>query len=563
MLAMTRAIAMADVDQRSGQCGMSGTGGVSTRSAPRAILAAVFGVTGILLASKLVGFTEKIIVAHYLGTSRSADCYYAAFAVVWTLVYVVRELVHPVGLPVYLEVRRQGAIGDGDRLLSTAGGGLVCVLVVFAAGLAIWPHTAVRIIAPGFADDAHAETAQLLRFMAGGAALLTMTALTRTVLDAHKRFCWAAGGELSFRAVTVGVLAAGFAWHGVPYAGAALALGAAAGLLVHGWALRHEVTFSRPAWTPPIRAALGRMMLLGGPLVVGVVSSHISLLIDGMLASTLSEGRLASLTYAKKLTDAIVMLGPAALATVMFSHFSSLAVTGRHEEMKHLLTRCLRVVVLVAVPVSIAVVMLRLPIVRILFEHGHFDASSTHLSAAALACYGLGIVAFALDGLIVGTFYALKDMKTPVLVGLVCVAANVALAWLLMGPLDHGGIALALTATKTTKVIALAALLHHRSMLAGDLWRLDFWAPLAGGGALMVVAIAFCERIWSGPLADSGAAVQALLAVCVGAAGASAFAGVLAWCAVPEAREVARLLYVRVTSRPQSGGTDERLGQDG
>ncbi len=532
-------------------------------SVTRAILTAVFGVTGILLACKIVGFSEKIIVAHYLGTSRSADCYYAAFAVVWMLVYVVRELVHPVGLPVYLELRRQGPRGEADRLLSSAGGGLLCILAIAAVALAAWPHAAVRFIAPGFESDARIETAQLLRFMAGGAALLTVTALTRTVLDAHKRFCWSAGGELAFRTVTVGILAAGFVWKGLPYAGLALVLGAAAGLLVHGWALRQEVRLVRPGWTPSIRSAVGRMMLLGGPLVVGVVSSHISQLIDGILASTLAEGRLAALTYAKKLTDAIVLLGPAALATVMFSHFSSLAVTGRRDEMKRLLTRCLRIVVLAGVPVSIAVFMLRQPIISILFEHGRFDARSTHLSAGALAFYGLGIVAFALDGLIVGTFYALKDMKTPVLVGLVCVVANVVIAWLLMGPLDHLGIALALTLTKTAKVLVLAYVLHGRSLLAGDLMRLNFWAPLTGAGASMVVALLCVQHAWPAPSAQWGFVGQAVSMMFATAVGSAAFVSVLVWCAVPEVRVASRLVHACVTGLLQPKVVDERMGEDG
>ena len=68
------------------------------------ILAPVTGVTLILLLVKVVGFTEKVVVAHYLGTTQQADCFYAALAVVWTIVFVVRELLQPAFVPVYVGV---------------------------------------------------------------------------------------------------------------------------------------------------------------------------------------------------------------------------------------------------------------------------------------------------------------------------------------------------------------------------------------------------------------------------------------------------------------------------
>jgi len=523
-------------------------------STPRAMITAVLGVTGIIFACKLVGFAEKIIVAHFWGTSRSADCYYAAFAVVWSLVFLARELIQPVCLPIYLDLRRRYGPVEGGRLVVAW---LLCVgfLAVAAAGiLATGSQTVVRLVAPGFSAPAQAETAGLLRVMATGAALLTVMALTRSLLNAHKRFCRAALGEFLFRAVLVGVLAAGFVWRGRPHVGLALAAGAAAGLWIHGSALRRDIVPVRPAWTAPIRTAFGRMMRLAAPLVVGVVCSHVSQVIDAVLASTLSEGRLAALSYARKLTDAVVLMGPAALATVMFSHLASMAAAGRHAEMGELLGRCVRIVLLVAVPVSVAMIMLRLPIVRILFEHGRFGAASTRQTAGGLACYGFGIIAFALDGLLVSTFYALKDMKTPVIVGVVGVAADVVLAWVLMHKLDHLGIALALSISKTAKVGALGVLLRRRLLIPvgpGWFYRITILllAGLAMAGVMRLVGWAWTASFPT----DGGRTAQAAFAMSAACAGGLTFFGVAAAFGLQEVRDAWALVRARGTAGEGSG----------
>jgi len=77
-----------------------------------------------------------------------------------------------------------------------------------------------------------------------------------------------------------------------------------------------------------------------------------------------------------------------------------------------------------------------------LFKRGAFDSETTRLTAYALLYYSIGLWAFSAVRIVVSTFYALQDTRTPVRAAVVSVCANIMLGVILMGPMGHGGLAL-------------------------------------------------------------------------------------------------------------------------
>ena len=105
------------------------------------------------------------------------------------------------------------------------------------------------------------------------------------------------------------VLAGGFVLLGGNHVGLAMTGGAVTGLALHVWVLRGRVTLRPEVFDRRLVASLRQVILLAAPLMVGVLCSHAGQLVDGVMASMLASGRLSALTYARKLTDAIVLLG--------------------------------------------------------------------------------------------------------------------------------------------------------------------------------------------------------------------------------------------------------------
>jgi putative peptidoglycan lipid II flippase len=110
----------------------------------------------------------------------------------------------------------------------------------------------------------------------------------------------------------------------------------------------------------------------------------------------------------------------------------------------------------------VGLIILRHPIIEILFQRGAFTATSTRLTAQALLFYSLGLWGFAGVRVIVPAFYALKDMVTPVKVAALALAANLVLSLALMGPLKHGGLALATSSASALNFCLLAVILVRR-----------------------------------------------------------------------------------------------------
>ena len=134
--------------------------------------------------------------------------------------------------------------------------------------------------------------------------------------------------------------------------------------------------------------------------------------------------------------------------------------------MRETFVHAMNLVFFITIPSMVGLIILREPIISLLFKRGAFDAETTRLTAVALLYYGMGLWAFSAVRIVVSTFYALQDTKTPVRMAVVSVIANIVLAVLLMGPLGHGAIALS---TSLASMLNLALLIRALRVTLGSL----------------------------------------------------------------------------------------------
>ena len=130
--------------------------------------------------------------------------------------------------------------------------------------------------------------------------------------------------------------------------------------------------------------------------------------------------------------------------------------------------RAIEMSLLFTLPAAVALVVIPLPIVATLFEHGRFNASDTVATAGALAAFAVGLPAYVLIKVLAPGFFAREDTRTPVRIAIVALIANVVLNLALMGPLGHVGVALATAISAWLNVILLAITLRRRGGLTLD-----------------------------------------------------------------------------------------------
>jgi putative peptidoglycan lipid II flippase len=288
-----------------------------------------------------------------------------------------------------------------------------------------------------------------------------LSSITYLSLNAYKRFAAPAVGQLAFKAIILVILVALCPVVGIFGMAIGIVFAAIVRLIVHLVALRKKVAYYRPslAWRDSEMQQMRKLLL---PLFVGIIFSQLSGIVDNMFASTLDQGSIAGLSYARKIIDLPILAIPYALGIVLFPYFSELALKEDKTELVGLFVKVLRIIILIFVPLAVLTFILRTPIVQLLFQRGQFNAVSVQLTATPLACYAVGMVAFAVEILIMQLYFSMKDTLTPVLIGIACVLVNIALTAILIRFFAHAGIALALTCSKTVKVLVLYHILKGR-----------------------------------------------------------------------------------------------------
>lgn len=448
----------------------------------------VFGLSAIAVLAKVFGFAEKMVVAYFFGAGETADVYFAAVGMVLSVVFIVKELVYPSLLPVFAASMSDSPAASASlfrKVFISAS----MFLVVVAAMLAVFPGEVASILVPGFSESLRETTSGLLRLLAPATLFMGLMMVTYTTLNARRRFMTAALTEAGLKVFLVAGLLALVPALGIRAVAVVLGIGAMSCLFAQLCFIPERRMLFRAAGTANDKSRhFGRMLALMGPLALGVIFSHISGWVDTVLASTLPRGQLSYLGYSKKVIDAILLIVPVALVTVVYSELSHLASAKEHEKFRLLARKAFRVLVYLGVPAACVLIGLREPIVRFLFQRGRFDSASTFGTSRAFAVYAFGLVTLFLEPLFVHSFFALSDTKTPVKYGILCVFLDIGLALLLLRRFEALGIAGAFVISKTIKIFILGTVLHRRVGIF-DQRLIAFSAKLAASCAAVWVVV--------------------------------------------------------------------------
>jgi putative peptidoglycan lipid II flippase len=190
--------------------------------------------------------------------------------------------------------------------------------------------------------------------------------------------------------------------------------------------------------------------------------------VNVIIASGLAAGSLAAIKSAWQVMTMPEVVIAQAIAIAALPTFSAQVGRGDTAAMRSSLAATLRGMVLLSLPASLGLILLRHPLIALLFQRGAFDPHSTDLVAWALLWYAAGLLAHNLVEILSRAFYALHDTKTPVLVGTGAMTLNVVfslgftVAFAKIGWMAHGGLALANSAATALEMTALLLLMRRR-----------------------------------------------------------------------------------------------------
>jgi putative peptidoglycan lipid II flippase len=472
----------------------------TAKTANRQIARAAGTVMLAFILSQLTGLARSILVAGTFGAGADLSSFIAANRVSETLFTLLAGgVLSSAFIPTFTTFLTKNDKNSAWRLASAIANLITVILGVLAALAAIFaPQISRYLLVPGFADDPVLLrlTVNMLRIQLSSAVIFALGGLVMGILNANQVFLIPALTPAMYQIgliFGVLVLAPSMGIYGLAYGvliGSSLYLLLQVPTLIkHG--ARYSPIFGRHM---PSVAEVLRLM---GPRIFGAAIVQLNFWVNILLGSQMKDkGSVASLSYG----FALMMMAEGAIAqSIAIAAMPTLSAQyalGKFDDLRSSLVASLRGVILLATPAALGLILMRVPIISLLYQRGEFDAHSTQLVAWALLWYSSGLIFHSVLEVLARSYYAMHDTKTPVIVGATAMGVNVGLSFAFVtlfnniGWMPHGGLALAnslATAIETTTLIIIMRK-RMKGIQGGEL--------IKGTGAAVLGTLAMCAVIY-------------------------------------------------------------------
>lgn len=426
-------------------------------------------IGSLTMLSRLLGLVREQIFALTLGAGIYSDAFLAAFRIPNLLRDLFAEgALSQAFVPTYtdalLREGRPAAQALANRVMST--------LTIYLGSLAvlgmIFPGPIVHLVAAGFSPEKAALCERLVRIMMPFLPAISLAVVAMGALNAEEKYTTPALASSMFNVVAI--------LGGV----AAFLAGAPAGVAVIVWAacvlaggLAQLLIQVPPLWRSGFRPRLlpdlrlrdpgtREIATLMAPATLGVAAVQVNVVVNSSFASLVSDGAISWLSYAFRLMQLPIGVFGVAVGTTALTHLSRDAKRGDWDALEVTLRRGLRMVLFLTVPSTVGLALLGVPIIRLIYQHGHFTPHATVETAHALAGYAVGLVAYAAIKVLAPAFYAMSRPRVPVAASLSAVAANLIWNVLTYRRFGHVGLALGTSLAALVNFSVLAVAFHSR-----------------------------------------------------------------------------------------------------
>jgi len=432
------------------------------------LLRALATVSSWTLLSRILGFVRDFVIARAFGAGWMTDAFFVAFRLPNLLRRLFAEgAFSQAFVPLFAEYRHRRSAEETKCLLDRIASALfLAVALIALLGMLLAPLL-VLVSAPGFSRDADkfALTVELTRLCFPYILFMALIALAAGVLNSYGRFALPAATPvlLNLSFIGMALFAAPFFDPPVLALGWAVLLGGALQLILQLPALKRLGLLPRFDFAPR-DAGVRRLLSLIAPAVLGVSVSQISLLINTIFASFLPSGSVSWLYFADRLMEFPAGLLGAALGTILLPNLSRAHTGEDRPQFSALLDWGLRLTFLLTLPAALGLALLAVPLIATLFQHGAFTAADTLATRQALIAYSVGLIGLILVKVLAPGFYARQDIRTPVKIALITLAATQLMNLVFIVPLQHAGLALSIGLASCLN----AALLYRGLRARGD-----------------------------------------------------------------------------------------------
>jgi len=462
-------------------------------------------VGGLTLASRILALVRDSLQARYVGANFASDAFLVAFRLPNMFrAFFAEGAFSAAFIPMFNRKlaesggERGPAFDFAERALSMLFAFLALMTVVML--VAAWPLTA--LLSGGFhhqhpSHEQFAFAVQLSRLTIPYLMLICLASLLGGILNSLDKFWVNAAAPILLNIAMVTGL---FVFHGTPAESARVQAISVpvGGVLQLGWLLlacRAAGVSLRPR-LPRLDPEVRRLMKLILPAAIGAGAVQFNLVVSTALSGyLLGEGSISYIYYADRVNQLPLGMIGIGLGTILLPTISRLLSAGEDEKAMDTQNRGMELALFLTLPAMVALIVAAEPIVRGLFQYGHFSAADTVRCSWALAGYSLGLPSYVLVKVLTPGYYARHDTKTPVRYAVQSVVVNLAGNLILIPVLarfgyGHVGPPLATAISSTANVWMLYATLSKRRYFVADA-QLKRRIPRLALAALLMGAVIF------------------------------------------------------------------------
>lgn len=479
---------------------------------------AAFLITGAFMFSSILGLVRTFLFTYVFGATNFSDSYLQAFLIPNLIFTVVSGgALSSAFIPVFTTY----AVGRKDEktawhVASSALNLSVIIMVTLSVLAMILTPVIVPLYSPGFPPAQLALITTLTRIMLLQAIVLGSGVIVSAVLNAKQDFSYTALGTVLYNVGLILGLIPGFllSFHSRSTTPADLAVYSATWGVVLGailqvgvqipglFKVRMRYTFSFD-WRHPGVIQIGRQMI---PRIINAAMLSFSTSVDRFLlafltavaTATVVNGLITEYFQAFSILLLPVSIFGSSVSTAAFPTLASYVARERFDRVRSIITETLRGILFLSIPSCIGLIVLALPVIQVLLEHGRYTLQEAQFTAIPLIFFAVGLPGLAAVEILTRAFYALQDSRTPVVISVAQFVLKIALSVILINVAvfgvqwGMGALAFSTSVASALEALVLFTLLYQRiggfelRSLMGFIGR-ALLAAAVMGGVLFVV----------------------------------------------------------------------------
>jgi putative peptidoglycan lipid II flippase len=497
------------------------------------------------MLSRVLGFVRDMLIAALFGAGVRADAFFVAFQVANLVRRLLAEgALNAALVPLFLRARDRGGEAAAGAFVGRLIGTAIVGLTALAGLCALLMPIIILLLAPGFTvgGPRAAIAVELGRLMLPYLVFAGPLAVLIGVLNANNRFAMAAFTTAAFNAAVLVALAIimaaglGNSDASVRLLAIGIAVAGALQLMLVGvavWIGSERVSPIRVSLDSDIR----RFLSLAIPGLIANGIPQITIIVGVMVASS-STSAVSWLYYANRLMELPLGIVGIAIGTVLIPVLTHALRSGERSELAAAESRGLELALGLALPATVALIVLAHPIVQVLFERGAFTVADTAATTAGLVAFAAGLPGHVLVKMFSPIFFAREDTTTPMLSTLAGLAVAVVGSLILFPALGHVGVAAAISLSGWTTAGVLAWLIARRIGFSLDADARRRLPRIVAASLVMGVALAFAWMHAQAWLAGRGAMAHGMALLLLVALGLGSYGVCLRWLGVASMRDV-------------------------